>query len=248
MNAENPQSIERLLQLLSDRATEGLDSARDGEVEALLARYPHVESDELEFAAALLDATLYPVSEALPEKLKRKIERDAARTLSVPTPATRSSSLMPFVTAGGWLTAACLMILIWSQDRNDSRPRNIPSSVTQATDNLLAQAGTRLYRGALGNRSGEVIWNGDRQEGYLKLTGLKPNDPSRSRYQLWIVDAGRPGSAPVDGGLFDVTADREFLRVVAKLPILDAKLFAVTEEEPSGGVVSTSEKLLVLAR
>ena len=37
---------------------------------------------------------------------------------------------------------------------------------------------------------GDVVWDNDRQHGFLQLQGFTPNDPHAVRYQLWIFDAG----------------------------------------------------------
>jgi anti-sigma-K factor RskA len=52
--------------------------------------------------------------------------------------------------------------------------------------------------------SGEVIWNDEKQEGYMSLENLAVNDPTQNQYQLWIVDPERD-ELPVDGGVFNIT-------------------------------------------
>lgn len=54
-----------------------------------------------------------------------------------------------------------------------------------------------------------MVWSTEGQEGYLRLKGLPANEPSRSQYQLWIVDPERD-EFPVDGGVFDIpSGERE---------------------------------------
>lgn len=101
------------------------------------------------------------------------------------------------------------------------------------------------------NATGEVIWNGDSQTGYMKLKGLPVNDPNQSQYQLWIVDASRDPAVEntnrIDGGVFDITAEGEVIVPInAKLIARNAAAFAITVETP-GGVVESKGPLQVLA-
>ncbi|MFN3167213.1 MAG: anti-sigma factor domain-containing protein [Phycisphaeraceae bacterium] len=91
------------------------------------------------------------------------------------------------------------------------------------------------------NAAGEIIWNTDQQTGYMKLTGLPVNDPTKEQYQLWIVDATREGETTdrIDGGVFDVNDAGEVIvpidpKIVARKPAV----FAITVEQPGGVVVS----------
>jgi hypothetical protein len=97
---------------------------------------------------------------------------------------------------------------------------------------------------------GDVVWDRQRQRGYLLLRGFVANDPSRARYQLWIFDGARDERYPVDGGLFDVPSGRDevVIPVKAALPVLKPTAFAVTVEKPGGAVVSLREKLVAFAR
>jgi len=126
----------------------------------------------------------------------------------------------------------------------------------QARAALAARPGTMSWewtttedptaRGA----TGDVVWNADAQEGYMRFSGLAANDPSQIQYQLWIFDAGRDDRYPVDGGVFDVPAgaDEVVVPIQAKLPVGDVALFAVTVEKPGGVVVSSRERIAVLAQ
>ncbi len=98
--------------------------------------------------------------------------------------------------------------------------------------------------------SGDVVWNPQGQEGYMRFSGLAANDPSQTQYQLWIFDAGRDDRYPVDGGVFDVPAgaDEVVVPIRAGLPVGQVALFAVTVEKPGGVVVSSRERIAVLAQ
>lgn len=130
-----------------------------------------------------------------------------------------------------------------------------PEAVTvawkKATDDPAVVAGkVDLERpGGLG----DVVWSPGRQQGFMRFRGLAANDPSKAQYQLWIFDAERNEAHPVDGGVFDVPskADGEDGEVVVKidprLPISKATAFAITVERPGGVVVSSRERLPLLA-
>ena len=84
----------------------------------------------------------------------------------------------------------------------------------------------------------------------MRFRGLAANDPAVEQYQLWIFDAERDEARPVDGGVFDVpsTDSDTIVPIDAKLPVSRATLFAVTIEQPGGVVVSSRERLPLLAQ
>ena len=97
--------------------------------------------------------------------------------------------------------------------------------------------------------SGDVTWNDELQEGFMRLSGLPANDPSVAQYQLWIIDPERD-SNPVDGGVFDIPAgeDEIIIPIDAKLAVSNPAAFAITLEQPGGVVVSAGPLLVVASR
>ncbi len=97
---------------------------------------------------------------------------------------------------------------------------------------------------------GDVVWDGERQEGYLTLSGLEPNAPAGQQYQLWIFDAARDERYPVDGGVFDVPVHSQSttVRIRPALRVSQPVAFAVTLEPAGGVVVSDRSHLKALAR
>ncbi|MEM1011497.1 MAG: anti-sigma factor [Planctomycetota bacterium] len=88
-------------------------------------------------------------------------------------------------------------------------------------------------------RGARLIWSDRLQAGLVEVLGLPANDPTRSQYQLWVVDAERPHQARrVPAGLFNVKNDGgptvTTLIVRPTLPVGHAVAFAVTRE-PAGG-------------
>ncbi len=97
--------------------------------------------------------------------------------------------------------------------------------------------------------SGDVVWSDEKQEGYMLLKGLAHNDKSKETYQLWLYDKTQDKKTPIDGGVFDVTADGDVvIPIKAKLNTLGPSMFAITIEKPGGVVVSKAEKIAALAK
>lgn len=102
---------------------------------------------------------------------------------------------------------------------------------------------------AAAGAGGAVVWNGEAQAGVMRFSGLQPNDPAEWQYQLWIFDAARDDRFPVDGGVFDVGPDGEaVVPIRASLPVSEAVLFAITVERPGGVVVSSRERIALVAQ
>ena len=97
--------------------------------------------------------------------------------------------------------------------------------------------------------SGEVIWNDEKQEGYMSLENLAVNDPTKNQYQLWIVDPKRD-ELPVDGGVFDITQKdgKSIIPIRNALAINKPVAFVITLEQPGGVVKSKQEVVVALAK
>lgn len=244
--------FDRLQQLLADRATEGLSADDAEELDRLLRVMPPADPDEFDLAAAAVDLAVAPPAEDVPPDLAARITADAVRFFAEPEPEPEPLPFAepeppprrrrPWAAAVGWATAACLAGVVgWL-----TWPRpGVAEPTVAARRDALASAGATRFTGP----GGRVDWDAAKQEGYLEVRGLKPNDPARRQYQLWIVDAGRPDREPVDGGVFDVGPDGTALVPVrAALPVRDAAAFAVTDEAAGGVVVSRQPHLVTLTK
>lgn len=244
--------LERLEQLLADRATVGLDPAEGAELADLLDRMAYPDPDEFDHAAAVLDRALTgrPAAD-LPLDLSARLLADAAAFFTPANEALPVAEPLPdaepvrrrrWGSAAGWAVAAGLAgVLAWTWW---PRPGSAEPTIADRRDVLIAQGAMRFA-----GPGGRVDWDTARQEGYLEVRGLPPNDPSQRQYQLWIVDAGRPDQEPVDGGVFDVGPDGTALVPVrAALPVRSAAAFAVTAEPAGGVVVSRQPHLIVMAK
>jgi anti-sigma-K factor RskA len=171
----------------------------------------------------------------------------------IPFPARRAS----WGQRAGWYlaAAACLALaftFVWPfiNGTSDGPPEARRLRLLNGGGDVVALnwAGTGIPEGE--GVTGDVVWSQTRQQGYMRFRNLKPNDPQRYTYQLWIFDGARDDKYPVDGGYFDIPAgkDEVIVPINAKLPVNQAALFALTIEPPGGVVVSKREKIVVVAK
>lgn len=241
---------DRLVDLLAERATSGLDAAGEAELAERLAAYPGVTADAFETPVAALSLASRAPLEPLPSALRARL------LAAAPQPVTR---LEPRVRTqrpdyGWWAAAAAFLLAIagWY-------PRLMPTHEVVVSDAerfaaLAAQPGVvhspfapTADPGGAG-ATGELVWDPRTQTGYMHFRRLPANDPSQHQYQLWIFDAGRDDRYPVDGGVFDVRGDEVIVPIHARLPVGRPVLFAVTVERPGGVVVSGREHIVVAAK
>ncbi len=155
----------------------------------------------------------------------------------------------------GWAVAAMLAIVVIFVLRPGDEVPVESFDAVEARAELIAEApGTTVIEWtkpdipAYKAVTGDVAWNDERQEGYLRLVGMPMNDPSISQYQLWIIDPDRDAN-PVDGGVFDVPegGGEIIIPIDAKLIVSNPDAFAITREQPGGVVVSDGPPLIVAA-
>lgn len=266
MNSNSAQINERMLQLLADRATEGLDMGAARELDDLLSSHAHYDESYFEPAAAAIDLAMMPrVPEAMPDKLRDRILTDAGRFLAQTNeqpsalPADSDPPVISFDRArrqrsspvGWYMAAACLLLAVmgWWQVFSRQAPSTRPlprqyAEFVRDTSDLMRAAWLGQEPGFEGV-SGEAVWSNSDQDGFMRLVGLPPNDPEVAQYQLWIVDPNRD-EHPIDGGVFDVrVAGEVVVPIEAKLHVDDPKVFAITLEKPGGVVVSAGPLLVV---
>lgn len=184
--------------------------------------------------------------------------------------AARAGRAVPAHSAhwGWWVAAAAVVIAVvgWYPRLANTPPapvamdRPVPPqpSAAQQREELLRGAADRLVRWdwattedpAAAGVTGDVVWDPVTQRGYMRFVGLPANDARQQQYQLWIFDAERDERYPVDGGVFDVPAGRTevVVPIDARLGVAKPALFAVTVEKPGGVVVSSRERIVVLAK
>ncbi len=157
---------------------------------------------------------------------------------------------------GGWMVAAAAGIAMLVSSRTPA-----PTTRTLAAGELRAEvlqrdsvavrlAWTATNDVAARGATGDVVWSDAAQRGVMRFAGLEANDPTRWQYQLWIFDRDRNEKYPVDGGVFNVPAGGGdvLVPIAARLRVGRAVMFAVTVEQPGGVVVSSRERIVVLAQ
>lgn len=260
-----PQELERLHELLADRATGGISPAETNELKQLLERYTEVDADQYDRLAAAVDLAFEPaVHEPLPAELRDKIARSATsspgripdrivdRPQTLPFPGGRPlPTAAPISTWLGWLAAAASLLvaaLVWSLNQP-----GVPPSAEVAMRSLLERPDTvqtpLAAPDAVPGVTGDVVWNEHEQRGFMRLRGLAINDPKLRQYQLWIFTKNQDDRYPVDGGVFDVSRDGEVVVPIhAAIRVLDPTMYAITVEKPGGVVVSNRDPIVLLGK
>ncbi|MEL7310835.1 MAG: anti-sigma factor [Pseudomonadota bacterium] len=165
----------------------------------------------------------------------------------------------------GWVVAAGLLLaMLFGRDSTPDVAPEAPPEVAEveiapdptgvlSADELLARVGTisatwrQPDQPGFERVTGDVIWNDQLQQGYMRLANMPVNDSAARQYQLWIVDPDRDAE-PVDGGVFDIMASTGeiVIPIDAKLPVSEPTVFAITLEQ-RGGVVVSEGPLIVVA-
>lgn len=149
------------------------------------------------------------------------------------------------------LAASILTIYFWQIGRNQGDRQVVAAVSREALITNSPDLIQRSWKTATFMKdksiSGDIIWSGTAQSGYMRFVGMPVNDPSISQYQLWIYDLSRD-SEPVDGGVFDIkSAEETIVAIQAKLRVDEPTIFAVTVEQPGGVVVSDLDRLSLMA-
>ena len=201
-------------------------------------------------AGLLRERPLEPLPVGLEAKLRRSISDYATDDNRVVRPSFRRAA----VAWSGWLAAAAAVALaafLWLDPNR--RPGGVERRSVTVRQERVEAAPDVIHVAfgpaspAEGKAEGEVVWSTARQEGYLRLHGVRVNDPRTAQYQLWIVDPLRDAKFPVDGGVFDVAGDDVVVPIEAKLRILSPTAFVVTREQPGGVVKSQAAQPVLLA-
>jgi hypothetical protein len=245
----------RLQELLGAEATQGLSPAEEAELDALLAEHPDEDPDGLELAAAAVHLALCGPPEEMPATLAERL--DLMAVAFAPSASPRARLPRPrraWAAWAGWAVAAGLLgVAVWAlaaKPRVVERPVEVvkivevpkepppPPPLAKQRQEFLATAKPETFAGGKQAASGNIVWSDQEQVGYMEVKGLPPLDPGAGTYQLWIVDAERKGSPPVDGGVFRVAPDGTALvRIRPPIRVKSAAAFAITRENDPGGVV-----------
>ena len=178
-------------------------------------------------------------------------------------PSTGASTVLPWLAAAA---AALIAAVGWFRPVEPTAPAVEPPVVAETPapeptpsverQLLLTSGGDALQLPwtatedpASQGATGDLVWSNTEQRGYMRFEGLQPNDPTVTRYQLWIFDGTRDDRYPIDGGLFDVQESGEVVVPIdARLDVSKPVLFAITVEQPEGVVVSDRERIVLVAQ
>lgn len=287
---------QRLVELLVQRAVDGLNSSERAELKQLLSEEKYVDAGRFEYTAAalLLAGDVESTTEEMPEDLRDRLMAQAETFEASMEPPLRQSTSQPRVISiagrsrsvtpqpsvappaksatarksssvlskAGWFAAAASVLIAlvgwWPRLQTGDDPATqapVANTLQQERERLLAQQGVvqRTWQTtqdpAGSGVTGDVVWDPQSQEGYLRFRGLQANNANELQYQLWIFDGTRDERYPVDGGVFDIPPGQSevIIPITAKLEIRDPAMFAVTIEKPGGSVVSSRDRIVVLA-
>ncbi len=266
----NDNAREIMLDLLYKKAVEGLTADEERQL-AELQREAGLDDESLSFeltAASIAMAGVNKIDE-MPVNLQEKILADAERHFSIaassPAVATEPARTPLFAWLGWGLAAAACLVLavnlyytrIDTGEVVQQPPPPQAESLTpaQMRERLIATA-PDLARGVWGAGNmkqfapaGDIVWSDSAQAGYMRLSGLPVNDPTKQTYQLWIFDESQDPKTPIDGGTFDVNSNGEvIIPVNAKLRPRNTSMYAITIEKPGGVVVSDRSNIIALAK
>jgi hypothetical protein len=276
---------ERIVDLLSVQATEGLGPEDSAELDRLLAGHRNADREVLERVAAAVTLAGNMDDEPLPATLRGRLVAQGeqwvreSRATAAPVadlaaarvarePAPRTSPPTTDTSRWGWWAAAAAVVGWYPrltsepvaqapvETPREEAPRELTPAERRAAllastpaDRLVQWTWATTDDPAAKGVQGDVVWDPVTQQGYMRFVGLPANDSRDHQYQLWIFDAKRDDRYPVDGGVFDVGAGGEVVVPIhARLPVSQAALFAVTVEKPGGVVVSSRERIVVLAK
>ena len=246
MNQEN--SFDRFEELDAGRAFGDLSSEEFNEWQQLAPQF--LNSQEVSFDYLLTELELDRTSSTpLPSSLSEKLGETTQQFISGVSKEPEDQKVTPFVNWLGWGIAACLAVLLLL---GPSEPK--VATVAEKFEVLKESSGSMLLEFAPASDpyakvEGEVIWNDERQEGYMSLINLAANNPKENQYQLWIVDPERD-ELPVDGGVFDIPngVDKALIPIKNALEVDKPTLFVITLEQPGGVVKSKQEVVVAIAK
>ena len=272
----NEDMEEIMLDLLCKKAVYGLDANEERQLAELEGRLGGSgQSQSFELTAAALSMAHLDMSEPMPPNLQSRIVADANRyfdekkdskqsAIAYAAEPEKRSSIFDWL---GWAVAAAACIAlafnIYYTRQGTTVVQGPPATPTplekltpEQERQRLIETAPDLARATWGpgkmadvKPSGDVVWSDSKQAGYMRLSGLPKNDPTKETYQLWIIAENQDPKTPVDGGTFDISSDGEVvIPIDAKVKALNPQVFAITIERPGGVPVSKQEKVPALAK
>ena len=250
-----------LMELLALSALEHLSFEDEQKLAQLLAKYPEFTKDEFTKTTALSQTSFYlkddTANETLPNEVRKKIIQsyDSKFNENNNVPVFTLNRLFKSLLKPKYAWSITFMLVVGLSysmimfKTYESNHRYLPLKrmVLQNTAEDLLQYPWYARTSDLTLIKGNVIWSNNKQKGFITISGMPINDSSQNQYQIWIVDPIKYLN-PVDGGVFDITTVEKdvIIPINPKLPVSNARGFAITLEQP-GGVVVSSQPLLLTA-
>lgn len=259
----NPE-MDRWEELKVSQLLFGLTAEEKVEYDDIARQIPAEERDQLDTVVASLDVVWSDMkAEPLPEHLRDSIRVRALQELAtkpvVPLakhgPSTYPRTVVRGINSLPWIVSAvCLLLAVFVWSTNRPTDKVLPDVAQLRAELIAARDGVVQAEWSPGptpsdGATGDVIWSASQQQGFMRFRGLPVNTPGKEQYQLWIFDRNQSEETPIDGGVFDITSTEEvIIPINAKLFVQDAFMFAITIEKPGGVVVSSRQRLPLLAK
>lgn len=258
--------LERFEELEAGRILGDLSNEEMAEWQNLSDAHGLKKDFSLELAAAAIQTDfIQSHADPLPADLAKSLRQTLPRQTPPPkiTPSVENPKIWQRIfrsPQAAWGIAAVFAVLLaisfigGNSDSGTSSHLSANPSPKEALERLRGKAGDLIeseFGGteSYGPMSGNVVWSDEMQEGYMTLTDLPANDPSKKQYQLWIIDPARDEN-PVDGGVFDIPSGESTSIIPIRNPLFVTKpqAFVITLEQPGGVVVSKQEVVVALAK
>tara|TARA_B110000116_G_scaffold162118_1_gene140205 strand:+ start:2406 stop:3212 length:807 start_codon:yes stop_codon:yes gene_type:complete len=249
---------ELLLDLLVMQSTEAISDKENSELQRLIKEYPEYKNYEFDEIASLAHMSYHLDDNRshvlMPSELKSKILNSHKRIDSLSLYRLKINAFMRSLfdqPTYAWAITALLVMGIsfsmieFKNYNSDFRYLPLERVLLQSTSNDLVEYPWYSKKSDFAMTKGDIVWSNKSQKGFIKISGMPVNDPSKNQYQIWIIDPLKY-KQPVDGGVFNVNVTDQdiIIPINPKLPILNAKGFAITLEQPGGVVVSSQELIL----
>jgi hypothetical protein len=92
----DPNQLERLLQLLTDRAVQGLTTGQERELQSLLIAFPDLDEDAFDSTAAAVELAFSLPQEALPQHIRAAISQQCSRHFATRAKQQPASAVQSF--------------------------------------------------------------------------------------------------------------------------------------------------------
>lgn len=240
MNSADQTS--RIEELWADRALGELDPQAAAELRRNVFRLgidDRITGAELALASVHVAVLSESPLEAMPQAVMNRI---MAAIPAEPARAPAPMRILPWVSM-----AAAITLAVFSWIPRAGNAARFDAAEIDARPDAVHLAWGDWDKPEIPGVRGEVVWSESTQSGYMKFTGLPANDPSRERYQLWIIDE-RGMEQRISGALFDAAGQGDVVvPITPGIPVRNAGAFAVTIERPQGVWVSDMTRRVSIA-